>query len=294
LSSDNASLVCADIENAKSFLNKHKLETKTFAYPIGKLRSIEDNLEIVSASGFDIAFTAIEGIADSHGNPFTIPRIPYPQDINSLSNICSPVAKFQFSPSNIVITLYDTIRMKFLIDRYGGKAASLILLKHQLKLIKGDYRAYLDINFSEVRRVIFFCQGNINRSAIAQAYFQRNSEIECLSFGLKTQDQYPPSVDALRWAKKNKLDLANHSSTKVEDFKFLPGDLLISFEPEQIIELQNISIPLPDKIQYTLAGLWGKTGYPYIQDPVARPEKYFDRCFKMIKSAAESLASRLS
>ena len=294
LSSNNSSFIKADIEDAKSFLAKHNLETKTFAYPIGKRRSIENSRQIVNASGFEIAFTAIEGIADSYRNPFTIPRIPYPQDINSLANICSPLAKYQFSHSNTLITLYDAIRMKFLIDRYGGKAASLTLLKHQLKRLKGDYQAYLDINFSDVRRVVFFCHGNINRSAIAQAYFQLNSKLKCQSFGLDTQDQYPPSVDALRWAKNNKLDLRKHTTTKVEDFTFLPGDLLIAFEPEQIIKLQNRSIQLPDKIQYSLAGLWGKGGFTYIQDPVARPEKYFDRCFRIIQSAAESLASKLS
>ena len=293
LSSNNASFASKDIEEAKSFLTKHNLETKTFAYPIGKLRSIYDNRQIVSSSGFDIAFTAIEGIANSHDNPLTIPRIPYPKNSNQLTDICSPLANYQFSDSNAFIALYDTIRMKFLISRYGGKAASLILLKHTLKLLKGDYQSYLNINFSDVRRAVFFCHGNINRSAIAQAYFQRNSNLECHSFGLDTRDQYPPSVDALRWAKKNKLDLLKHKTTKVEDFNFLPGDLLIAFEPEQINKLQNSSIQLPDKIQYSLAGLWGGRDYPYIQDPVARPEKYFDRCFRIIKSSAESLASKL-
>jgi len=293
VSSNNSSFVKADIEDAKSFFTKHSLETKTFAYPIGKMRSIENNIQAVSDSGFEIAFTAIEGLADSKGNPFTIPRIPYPEGINQLNDICSPLANYQFSNSNALITVYDTIRMKFLINRYGGKAASLTLLKHKLKRLRGDYQSYLNINFSDVRRAVFFCHGNINRSAIAQAYFQRNSNLECHSFGLDTRDQYPPSVDALRWAKKNKLDLLKHKTTKVEDFNFLPGDLLIAFEPEQINKLQNSSIQLPDKIQYSLAGLWGGRDYPYIQDPVARPEKYFDHCFRIIKSSAESLASKL-
>jgi peptidoglycan/xylan/chitin deacetylase (PgdA/CDA1 family)/protein-tyrosine-phosphatase len=295
LGSNTASFAKTDIEDAQSFLSKYKLETKTFAYPIGKQRSIGNSIQEVSDSGFQIAFTAIEGIADSNDNPFTIPRIPYPQSVNQLKELCSPVASYRFSRANVLIGLHDIIKMKFLINRYGGKAASLTLLKHQLKLLKGDYQSYLDINFSDVRRVVFFCQGNINRSAIAQAYFKLNSSLECASFGLDTQDQYPPSVSTLRWAKKYKLDLLNHKTKKVEDFKFLPGDLLIAFEPEQIMRLRNKKIQLPEQIQFTLAGLWtlSHRPYSYIHDPVARPEIYFDRCFKIIQSAAESLASKL-
>ena len=295
LCSNDASFAKSDIEGATSFLNKHKLDTKTFAYPIGKERSIDGSIKIVSDSGFKIAFTAIEGIADSNSNPFTIPRIPYPQGINQLNEICSPLASYKFSDSNVLIAVHNTIKMKNLINRYGGKAASLTLLKHQLKLIKGDYQSYLDIDFSDVRRVVFFCQGNINRSAIAQAYFELNSNMACASFGLVTQDQYPASVDALRWAKRNKIDLINHQTTKVEDFKFLPGDLLVAFEPEQINILKNTNKQLPKEIQFTLAGLWATTHrrYPYIHDPVARPEKYLNRCFNIIQSAAISLASKL-
>lgn len=284
---------CLDsIADAESFFERNALEQECFAYPIGKEHSITNKLHIPNQAGFALAFTTVEGIASHNSAPFAIPRISYPLDEKQLEDICSPVALYRYESINWLIKLHNLRTLKVLINVYGGKAAALIWLKHQLKLLFGHYNEYKNLDFQSIRRVVFFCKGNINRSAVAEAFFEKYSSTQHASFGLKTEQRFPPSVEAQRWARKNNLKIIQHKTTRVEDFIVKSGDLLVAFEPEHIQSIKQKNQDICG-VQYSLLGLWADNNWAYIHDPVARPEEYFDKCFSMIENAALNLAKAL-
>jgi len=284
---------CNDsIKQASTFFEQNSLDTSCFAYPIGKEHSIVHKLAIPKHNNFDIAFTTTEGIATPHTNPHAVPRISYPLDEHQLDNICSPLATYRYDKDNWLIKLHNLKTLKILVNEYGGKAAAIIWLKHQLKLYAGQYKQFTHINLIEIKRVVFFCKGNINRSALAETVFKTHSHLPCASFGLKTEVGFPPSIEVQRWARKHTIDIIQHKTSRVEDFEFCEGDLLVAFEPEQIEQIREHTSTLKN-IQYTVLGVWAAQPWAYIHDPVVRPEEYFNKCFNMIKQAAINLARKL-
>jgi protein-tyrosine-phosphatase/peptidoglycan/xylan/chitin deacetylase (PgdA/CDA1 family) len=293
LASNDEKTCCESINKAKKFLKKNKLETSCFAYPIGKPHSIFASNEIVEMLDISIAFTSIEGIVSSDTERLLVPRIPFPINKKQLNKICSPLSKYRYDEDNWLIKIHDLYSLKILVNTYGGKAAALVWLKHQSQLLLGKFRQYRKIDKQQVKRVVFFCKGNINRSAIAATIFNKHSPIECYSFGLKTQQGFPPSVESQRWTKSRGISITHHKTNKVEEYKPRDGDLLVSFEPDHLIQMKQ-KIDDDNSIQHTLLGLWSRKPWAYIHDPVARPEKYIDKCFTIIEAASRELARTLN
>jgi len=280
-----------NIERAASFINLHNLETESFAYAVGKKHSIGRKSELVESLGFKYVFNAIEGTVNAQSSATSINRIPYPETKKALDTIASPAAPFKFSESNLLIKINNALKLKFLINYFGGKRAFLDWSQCQLNLIRGKYAAFTKIRYEEVNRVVFFCMGNINRSAMAQIIFTKTTDFPCASFGLKTQINFPPSVEAQRWARSENIQIMGHKTTRLEDFSFMSGDLIVGFEPGHIDRVKRTMGPLADNCQFTLAGLWCRTKIAYMHDPVARPAQYFDRCFSAIQESANALAN---
>lgn len=292
LASNDVGTCDESIKQASVFFDKNALDTSCFAYPIGKAHSILHKCDIPKQHNFDVAFTTIEGIATTHSPANAMPRISYPLDEHQLDSICSPLATYRYDKDNWLIKLHHLKTLKVLINRYGGKAAAITWLKHQLKLYTGQYKQFTHLNFKAVERTVFFCKGNINRSALAATVFKINSQLTCASFGLKTEVDFPPSIEVQRWARKHNIDIIHHKTSRVEDFEFCEGDLLIAFEPEQIEQIREPTSTLTN-IQYTVLGVWAEQPWAYIHDPVARPEEYSNKCFSMIQSATQNLAKKL-
>jgi protein-tyrosine-phosphatase len=110
---------------------------------------------------------------------------------------------------------------------------------------------------------------------------------------LKTQQGFPPSVESQRWTKSRGISITHHKTNKVEEYKPRDGDLLVSFEPDHLIQMKQ-KIDDDNSIQHTLLGLWSRKPWAYIHDPVARPEKYIDKCFTIIEAASRELARTLN
>ena len=96
------------------------------------------------------------------------------------------------------------------IGRYYGRKQGLVrCLYHGLLDRSGRYARLGRIDWGRIERLVFVCQGNICRSAYAEAR-ARAMGVEALSFGLGTQggDESPPLMRRL--AADAGLDLAAH------------------------------------------------------------------------------------
>lgn len=72
-----------------------------------------------------------------------------------------------------------------IMNRFGSKKAMLRYFIDELYYRVGLYRGYTWFE-SPPERLVFVCQGNICRSALAEWVFRNHSDIEAISLGLNT------------------------------------------------------------------------------------------------------------
>ncbi|WP_416398266.1 low molecular weight phosphatase family protein [Allohahella sp. A8] len=180
-----------------------------------------------------------------------------------------------------------------IFDRWGGKRALLTLLNSNFQSLVGLYNRYKVVRFEEVTRVVFFCKGNINRSAYAVARLKSLGFKNTISFGVSARPGDAASVEALERAAREGMSLLDHVATSLNDFEVCSGDLLVGFEAQQVRQVQAVFSHDSGAVQYTLAGLWSDTSLAFIQDPIVRSPEYFELCFNRISQAVEGLQKKL-
>ncbi len=89
----------------------------------------------------------------------------------------------------------------------------------------GLLRSVRQIDWTGTSRLVFVCQGNIMRSAYAEACARR-AGMATASFGLATTTGLPADPLAIRTAEELGTDLSSHRTTSVRDFQLQPGDVL--------------------------------------------------------------------
>jgi protein-tyrosine phosphatase len=167
-------------------------------------------------------------------------------------------------------------------DKYGGKRAWLRAHAYHLMdrfclLPSGPNKAQL----SELKRLVFVCHGNICRSPYSEAR-ARQLGISSASFGLNADTGKRANLSAARVAKQRGLILYDHSATHISQFLFNRGDLVLTYEPQQLEELLSPGI-LPDFVTVVdLLGRWCTPSFPYIHDPYGLNDAYFNICFDRI------------
>jgi protein-tyrosine phosphatase len=167
-------------------------------------------------------------------------------------------------------------------DKYGGKRAWLRTHAYHLMdrfclLPSGPNKAQL----SELKRLVFVCQGNICRSPYSEAR-ARQLGISSASFGLNADTGKRANLSAARVAKQRGLILYDHSAIHISQFLFNRGDLVLTFEPQQLEELLSPGV-LPDFVTVVdLLGRWCTPSFPYIHDPYGLNDAYFNICFDRI------------
>lgn len=137
-----------------------------------------------------------------------------------------------------------------------------------------------------VRRLVFVCQGNICRSAFAEAAARRRGLAAC-SFGLSTTagaGAHPPAIEA---ADRFGVDLRPHRAIRCEDYAPRAGDLLLAMEVRQLHRLAADSrlAALPR----SLLGLWATPRRPHLHDPYSLSEAYMRTCLEAIDTAVAAL-----
>lgn len=153
----------------------------------------------------------------------------------------------------------------------------------------GALDAWSRLNPPQVRRVVFVCLGNINRSAFAEAVGRREG-LNTISIGLSTSTGVPAFESAVRIAPSFGIDLESHRATDITDYEYQDGDLLAAMEIRHVRQLLSRGIPEHAVI---LLGRWARPMRIHIHDPHTLSDAYFHTCFAILQSAVRGLAGEL-
>ena len=139
-----------------------------------------------------------------------------------------------------------------------------------------------------VKRLVFVCQGNICRSAFAEV-LARQSGLRAASFGLSTTGDLPAHPPAVAAGHALGVDLADHRTTRVEDYVPEEGDLLLAMETRQLrrIAARTEIAALPR----TLLGLYADPAFPHLHDPYSLSGPYMETCLRRVANAVNRLGA---
>ena len=182
-------------------------------------------------------------------------------------------------------------RSRMISERYGRKIGLLKLLGSQFLDRLGAYRAYRQVRWNDVQRLVFVCSGNICRSAYAEGRATQLG-LRAVSAGLSADRSGPADRRAVRFAAGRSVDLSEHRTTPVGDLELEKGDLILCMEPFQAFAMTEIA--RSGASQVTLLGLWASEPRPYLQDPYGLLDGYWHTCFALIDSAVEEVARRVN
>jgi protein-tyrosine phosphatase len=174
-------------------------------------------------------------------------------------------------------------------ERYGRRAG---WVRHQVARtldLLGVFEPLRRVRWDEVERLVFVCQGNICRSAYAEARARR-AGLRAASFGLAARDGDGANPVASERAAARGVDLSAHRATSAPGARLRRGDLLVAMEPAQLPGLARVA----PAHQRTLLGLWALPPRPHLEDPYGLSPAYFDTCFDVVDSAVEELARRVA
>jgi protein-tyrosine phosphatase len=164
-------------------------------------------------------------------------------------------------------------------------------LVHRALAAAGAYRRYQRVDWSRVRRVVFLCVGNICRSPYAERRLL-DWGIPSRSAGFSGKAGEPSPAAAVRCALARGVSLDQHRALPLEEMKFVEGDLVAVFEPQHADMIRE---GLGDRagVQVTIVGLWSRPPAPYLHDPYALSDDYFDACYQRIDAALEGIRDRI-
>ena len=173
---------------------------------------------------------------------------------------------------------------------YGSKRGLLRYARYDFLRMLGVYRSLKKIDFTEVKRLVFVCHGNICRSPLAEAVARKHN-VPSTAFGLDTRGNDPADPRAIAWASANGYDLSQYKTTRIDQYQPQVGDLLVGMEPKHVYMLRQHFSLAP--VQITMAGLWLDTPIAYLHDPYNTNESYFNRCEQLVTAAVLQLKIKL-
>lgn len=164
--------------------------------------------------------------------------------------------------------------------RYGSKKGLLRYFAYEVLRVLGVYRNFNKVDFTQVKRLVFVCHGNICRSPLGEAV-ARQQGVPTTSFGLDTRGGDSADPRAIAWAQANGYNLNEHITQRVDQYTPQAGDLLIGMEPKHIRQLKAQFAQAP--VQITLIGLWLQSPLAYLHDPYNTSSEYFARCEESVR-----------
>lgn len=139
----------------------------------------------------------------------------------------------------------------------------------------------------DIRRMVFVCQGNICRSAFAEAK-ARFAGINAASFGLSAHTGGHAHEPAIAAARTLGIDLTQHKATDIADYLPQPGDLLLAMEVRQLHRLaMDARLMMLPRL---LLGAWMQPAMPHLHDPYGLDDLYMTQCLKRVALAIDHVA----
>lgn len=182
------------------------------------------------------------------------------------------------------------LRAKTLIDtNYGTHRGLVRHLIGQMEGMFGPAVRFRRIAPASVKRLVFVCLGNINRSAFAHAVAE-SCGARCMSIGLATTTGAKATETARIIAPEFGISLDTHRATDLSDYELDGGDLLLVMELRHAHRLVAAGFPAG---QIALLGHWARPIRYHIHDPQTLSTEYFRSCFAVIQPAVRRLVAEL-
>jgi len=173
---------------------------------------------------------------------------------------------------------------------YGEGRALMGYVGRYCYWMLGGYRKYGRVGWSDVKRLVFVCRGNICRSAYAES-FARARGLAAVSIGIDAMSGRPADATAIRIAKERNISLVGHRTTPLEDLDVEEGDLFVAMEPSQVARLE--AQHWKSSSQITLLGLWVGLHGPVILDPYEKDDSHFAGCFSFIEEGIRAMERQM-
>lgn len=171
---------------------------------------------------------------------------------------------------------------------FGRKIGFLKLVFALISDYLGNFSIYRDIRWEKVQRLVFVCQGNICRSAYAEARATKLA-LPSASAGLGAVENGSADPVAVKFAAKRNINLSGHRTTCLSNFQQRDGDIFICMEPSQALMIRK-KIGDNSTQQVTLLGLWSNDRRPFLQDPYGLSDEYWKVCLDIIDSALDNIS----
>lgn len=177
-----------------------------------------------------------------------------------------------------------------LVDvNYGTYRGLIRAMLAQIALMVGGIDKHIYPDANRIKRLVFVCLGNINRSAFADKVAQ-SLGATTYSIGLSTQTGLSAFHKAVKTACYFDIDLQQHLATDIKDYTFQDGDLLLAMEIRHVKQLIAHGIPSESIV---LLGHWATPVRIHLHDPHTLSDVYFKTCFTLIHSAVVGLVGEL-
>lgn len=179
-----------------------------------------------------------------------------------------------------------------LVELFGTHRGLLRLIIANSLWALGPYRRYGKVDFGQVKRLVFVCQGNVCRSPFGHHLAEKMmGDIPVRSLGLGAASGQPADALATATAGEFGVDLSAHRTTALDDFTVADGDLYLVMEDRHMRALRPFLTG--HKVQVGLLGLWCRPRLALLYDPHGLTRGYFMTCFHRIKQAVETLKFEL-
>jgi len=178
---------------------------------------------------------------------------------------------------------------QYIKNHFGSKRGLLRAYVGGAARYLGRYKQFAQIDFSKVNRLVFICNGNICRSPLGEAVAKMHG-VDSISYGLDTRGGDHADPRAIAFGANKQVLFGHHKTRKINEYKPMPGDLLVGMEPRHTSQLILL---YGNKVQITLMGLWLKRPTAYLHDPYNTNVIFFNHCESMVEQATTALVAKV-
>lgn len=174
-------------------------------------------------------------------------------------------------------------------DNFSSKRCLIVALKYKLLYLLGFYKVYQHIDFNTVSRLVFVCSGNICRSPFGE-YMAKSKGLYAVSYGLHCRGGDKADPRAIHEASIRGVDMQNHVTRNISEYKLKKGDLVLVMEPQNLLDLDASNVKY-DRV--TFVPLWSEQPTPYLHDPFASDDVFFNRCESVVEQCVNKIQTLL-